>query len=151
MKIWIHQIKESMGWQERNYKLLKSEWEKDPTQERLDAYIKSYGQYKQLKGNYEQWHTDRSEQENREAHGMKLIYSSLRGGNRFVVNFDYSSVTSRPDCYVEEWKDGYDHTDKGAVPTHELISKTEFSNQAAIDEVRKHVASCQEYTTLHDR
>ena len=63
MKTWIHQIKESMHWQEGNYKLLKEEWEADPTQEKLEAYIESYGKFCKLQGRYEQWHSDAKEVE----------------------------------------------------------------------------------------
>ena len=52
-----------MHWQEGNYKLLKEEWEADPTQERLEAYIESYGKFCKLQGRYEQWHTDAKEVE----------------------------------------------------------------------------------------
>lgn len=61
MKVWIHQIKSAMQWQQGNYKLLKEEWEKEPTQARLDAYVKSYGEFKKLEGKYEQWHSDEAE------------------------------------------------------------------------------------------
>lgn len=63
MKVWIHQIKESMSWQRGNYKLLKNEYEEDPTEERLNAYIESYGKFCKLEGRYEQWHTDQQELE----------------------------------------------------------------------------------------
>lgn len=63
MKVWIHQIKSAMQWQQNNYKLLKDEYEADPTAERLEAYIKSYGEFKKLEGRYEQWHSDAKEVE----------------------------------------------------------------------------------------
>ena len=67
MKVWIHQIQESMNWQERNYKLLKNLHESDPTQENLNAYIESYGLYRELKGKYSQWHIDAREAEELQA------------------------------------------------------------------------------------
>ncbi len=61
MKVWIHQIKESMEWQDRNCKLLHEEYLAEPTTERLTAYIESYGKFMKLAGQYEQWHIDAKE------------------------------------------------------------------------------------------
>lgn len=79
---------------------------------------------------------------------MRIEYTTLTNSNeKFVVTFDYSPVTSTPQFGLQVFRKHPTKLTWDDVPA----MSGHAEGEAAVEEIRKHLKRCQDFTQLHDR